>query len=64
MGANDEKVGGIISRMKGFNIDVKGQKRRMKYQAEQQLRQAEVHQPEGTEQTKGSLNKFVSRLIK
>jgi len=49
---------------KGFKIDVKGQKRRMKCQAEQQLRQAEIHQPEGTEQTKGQMNKFVTRLIK
>ena len=50
--------------LKGFKIDTKGQKRRMKYQAEQQLKQAEVNQAEGTEQTKGQLNKFATRLIK
>ena len=50
--------------IKGFKIDLKGQRQRMKYQERQRLQQAEVKQPYGTEQTKGKLNKFASRLIK
>lgn len=50
--------------MKGFKIDLKGQRQRMQYQERQRLQQAEVRQERGTEQTKGQLNKFASRLIK
>ena len=49
--------------MKGFKIDLKGRKQRLKYQERQRLKQAEVRQERGTEQTKGKLDKFASRLI-
>jgi len=46
--------------MKGFKIDLKGQKQRMAYQEKQRI-QSKTY---GYEQTKGQLKSFVSKLVK
>lgn len=54
--------------MKGFSVDVKGRRQRLKYQERQRLQQQFVNDSKNSpgywEPNEGKLGKFVIRLIK